>query len=106
MPMTTWLGEQDHLELTSSKTINKLLAELNAEGCGQWRIQERILFAGAMWWKRRVSRFCLYGHVSGSEWQMINIGSSLMAWGSESEMANWIGGMLCGIDCERKKSRK
>lgn len=105
--MTTSLGEDEFLEPTSSNVINNLLSELNAEGCGEWRVSEHFKTTGYLW-KRRVNWFYLYGR-AGSEWQIINVvntqSSPTFGLATESELANWINGMLCGIDCERRRLR-
>lgn len=74
MPMCTYLGETQHTRPTADAELNSLLAEVRAATGDDWRIGEHESLRLVPFRGTRVKRtYTLYAHVSGGEFQVLNL---------------------------------
>ena len=74
MPMCTYLGDDQHTAPTSDQELNTLLAEVRSATGEDWRIGEHESLRLVPFRGTRVKRtYTLYAHVSGGEFQVLNL---------------------------------
>lgn len=98
MPVCTYLRKKEYKTPTSNKMLNELLTELCHKTSRDWRLKERVLSSGFLWWKREARRYFLYLYIgehpfsSGGEFQIINLGHD-DAETVEAYMLGYLGGV-------------